>query len=202
LKEEHILVVKVYETYTPGGAQVLTKFPEILDSANLMLVQREMAETNPSYRQIIPYIVLRSPSGEVLTYRREKGVGEERLASKSSIGVGGHIDGVDVAFKENGSIDLHETIEKAARREIGEEFKVNCNYSSLEPIGFIVDDSNLVGQVHLGVLMTCNLRGDMTTVRSNEESLLLLGFRQVRDIEVENYEAWSQAAISYLKGQK
>jgi predicted NUDIX family phosphoesterase len=202
LKEEHILVVKVEPTkQMPGKAQVLSEFPEILDPANLMVVQREMAETNPSYRQIIPYIVLRSPSGEVLTYHREKGVGEARLSSKSSIGVGGHIDGTDIAFSENGAIDLYESIELAARREIGEEFNVNCNYASMTALGFITDDSNLVGQVHLGVLLTCNLRGDMSTVKSKEDSLTLLGFRQVRDIVMETYEPWSQAALRFMKEQ-
>src|SRR4030042_1667445 len=53
---------------------------------------REAAEKDPILKQIIPYGVIRSMEGKVLTYRRTKSSGEGRLHNKASIGIGGHIN--------------------------------------------------------------------------------------------------------------
>ena len=58
---------------------------------------RKNVETNPDYKQLIPYIII-TFEDKILHYVRGKGGGEGRLKSLGSIGIGGHINkyGLDV----------------------------------------------------------------------------------------------------------
>src|SRR4030095_16162199 len=58
-------------------------------------VERAVAERTPSWKQIIPYTLVQCGERVLLT-RRTKGGGEARLHDKHSIGIGGHINPVDL----------------------------------------------------------------------------------------------------------
>ena len=50
-------------------------------------------ETDPTFKQIIPYVIVYfQATGQILTYRRGPEVGETRLAGNRSLGFGGHIN--------------------------------------------------------------------------------------------------------------
>ena len=194
MKPQHILVIK-QETLviSKEPAHVKSYCPEISDGSKIMLVQREMAETDPTYRQIIPYVMARDEENNILAYRRLKGVGESRLAGKISIGVGGHIDGPDLCYHESGRIDVEKTIESAAVREIEEEFDLPIQNAHLNTIGYLFDNSDLVGQVHMGVLMIMDVEGVVPPVESREADLQVMGW--INKIESpEDFENWSLAA--------
>ena len=59
-------------------------------------VERDHAERNPALKQIIPYTVVQVED-RVLLLRRLRTGGERRLHDKLSIGVGGHINPVDLS---------------------------------------------------------------------------------------------------------
>ncbi len=115
-------------------------------------VDREQAENDPEWKQIIPYTVFqRSPSEEVFMYERTKNGGESRLHSKKSIGVGGHINPCDGENMKYPGLAYWE----AFYREIREEVNFICHGSpktAAPIIGLIYDDSNDVGKVHFGVV--------------------------------------------------
>ncbi|MEC9036289.1 MAG: hypothetical protein VX588_05660, partial [Verrucomicrobiota bacterium] len=70
----------------------ITKYlPTFLQSSNNFFMPRERAEEDPQYKQIIPYALFRHQD-KLLRYVRGKKSGEQRLASKSSVGIGGHIN--------------------------------------------------------------------------------------------------------------
>ena len=70
----------------------ITKYlPTFLQSSNNFFMPREQAEEDPQYKQIIPYALFRHED-KLLRYVRGKKSGEQRLASKSSVGIGGHIN--------------------------------------------------------------------------------------------------------------
>lgn len=138
---------------------------------HLFIAQREGLEHAPQYRQILPYTVIaQNPvrgvdfSQDRLTvYQRTKKVGENRLAGNFSIGAGGHIDVADLIFSEDSVVDLKQTILRALLRELIEEFifldgerevspEELVQAITFVPAGFIRDDTNTVGQVHLGVV--------------------------------------------------
>lgn len=143
--------------------------------------EREHLEQDPNYRQVIPYVMLavRDKDNKALfvPYARTKQSGEERLRGNVSLGFGGHIDLADV-IHEDSVINLVQTIGGAVTRELQEE--VSFSHASTDSAdmpmfdgGVLIDDSNEVGKVHLGVILTCILP-EGTVVTSNEEALEIL----------------------------
>lgn len=168
-------------------------------------VERERAEHEPSWKQVIPYCVVVSDERILLMKRRAKG-GEARLFDKLTIGVGGHInpvDGVDGSrLGVDGSklrVDGTELVLAAARREITEELEVRGAFE-LRLAGYLNDDSNPVGAVHVGLVF-----GALTTgaVRIREEDVLegtLVAPEELhaRLARGENFETWSRILIAHL----
>lgn len=122
-------------------------------------VPRPEAEEDPSLKQIIPYCLIEH-RGAVFLMRRKRGGGESRLHDKLSIGVGGHVNPVDVPS----SGDLGAAIGRALERELHEELRVDSP-SRRSELGLLNDDSNEVGQVHLGFVYRLDLEHPSVAVR-------------------------------------
>ena len=166
--------------------------PSFLDPSNNFFLSREDAEEDPRYKQIIPYALFRYQD-TFLRYVRGKKSGEQRLATKSSVGIGGHINQDDA---DQSSLE-RDTYMTGVEREINEELKLNCNYSQ-KPVGLINDDSNDVGQVHIGVVHLFDLKGnDIKPGESNIQDLQLLNKEQLTD-ERKTLETWSQICLDNL----
>ncbi len=166
----------------------------ILASDQLSFQPRGAMEVDPSFKQLIPYVLLESTdaSGEVhlFTYTRGGGGGESRLHAKRSVGIGGHISAEDA----EGDGDPY-TI--GMQRELSEEVQLESGYSE-QRVGLIYDPSNEVGQVHLGVVHLFKL--ESPTVRSNEDDLAEGGFVSVKELKQDRdrLETWSQLALDAL----
>lgn len=154
-------------------------------------VERARAERTPAWKQIIPYCVVAS-EGRVLLMRRRKQGGESRLHDKLTIGVGGHINPIDVD-------DAAELVLAAARREISEEIDVSSPYE-LRLVGTINDDSNPVGAVHLGLVFAVNTTGPVTIREQDvlEGDLVDADELRAKLARGENYESWSAMLVAAL----
>lgn len=149
-------------------------------TSHLIIGQRERLEDDASVRQLLPYVVL-SQMGEdgvirFIAYRRGKGVGESRLAGNVSIGFGGHIDLADVVTAVDSVVDLRGTVAQACDRELEEEVLcdgVPLTNSDVIPIGLVTDNTDTVGLVHLGMVMTTTIpTGVKVTCREEELEIL------------------------------
>ncbi len=150
---------------------------------------RDAMETDPSYKQIIPYILLRNRN-MVFRYWRTKRSGESRLHHLYSIGIGGHINPRD----ENLFTETDEILSEAAMRELLEEVHLE-NPSDLNHVGFINDDESEVGKVHLGVVYETWISPSELKIR---ESALGRGeWKSINELKdgVE-YETWSGFVIN------
>ena len=106
--EENVLVVKRELFDELGSFQGLNFEPEkyltaLLSRGNNFFLPRAQAENDPSHKQIIPYALI-AHGGKVLHYVRGKKAGEQRLVTKGSIGIGGHMNDTDeslFAWDEN-----------------------------------------------------------------------------------------------------
>src|SRR5947208_3259208 len=99
MKEEMILVVRRTLLEKLGLFQGLSfdaesYLPALLSRENNFFMPRSQAENDPAFKQIIPYVLL-AHDGRVLHYVRGKKAGEQRLVSKGSIGIGGHMNDHD-----------------------------------------------------------------------------------------------------------
>src|SRR5262245_40856230 len=145
MKDENILVVRRELIERLGMFQGLCfdvdrYLPALLARENNFFTPRAPAETNPSLKQIIPYVLL-VHSDSVFHYVRGKKSGEQRLVAKGSLGIGGHMnDGDGSLFTLDRS---HYNI--VVEREIHEEIHLETSFTN-HIVGLLNDDSNDVGK--------------------------------------------------------
>ena len=152
-------------------------------------VERPIAETDATAKQLIPYVVVRDGARTFLMERTDAG-GDPRLHRMASIGVGGHLNPVD-----NGQ----DPLDAGLRREWTEELDAAWE-PAFSLVGLLNDDSNPVGAVHLGVVFRVEADGRPVAVRETDK---LVG-RFATDVELTNalprMETWSQLVAAELLG--
>lgn len=196
---EQVLVVKRALLEEIGSFQGISTsgideaMARLLDPANHFFMDRGVAEEDPSHKQLIPYCVFRC-GDHILHYTRGKAGGEARLHAKISVGVGGHVNPVDTDGGRTGPDAYH----AAVRRELDEEL-VLATPQHHRIIALLNDDSNPVGQVHLGVVHLIELDAPAATAR--EDALTDLAFATLADLRgplFDRLETWSQFCIQHL----
>src|SRR5271170_7153842 len=146
--DELVLVIPTKVLHDAGLFQGLNRdvehyLPRLLDPRHFTFLPRSRAEDDPSFKQLIPYVVMKH-GGQVFHYKRGQGAGEKRLRALRSIGIGGHINPIDHATGEH-------PYRQGMLRELAEEVILATAYHET-CLGFINDDSTPVGQVHLGIV--------------------------------------------------
>ncbi len=164
---------------------------EIINNKLYFFLPRKDVEENPDYKQLIPYVIISSEE-KILHYVRGKGVGEKRLNSLGSIGIGGHINYYDFTLFKT---DMEAYLD-AVKREVFEEIKIKSGYES-KIIGVLNDDSNKVGSVHFGVIHLWKLKKPL--VEKNEKEITKITFKMPSEIkkEVDTLESWSKICLNY-----
>ena len=158
-------------------------------------MDRDVAEESPQFKQIIAYAIFRH-RGRILAYARTPKGGETRLHNKMSLGIGGHINPVD------GLTDSVSTYLAGMEREIREEITFS-GAASQRLYAVINDDTNEVGQVHLGIVHLFEL--DNEEVSPNEKALAELGFHTLEELAgplYERLETWSAICVDALKTEQ
>lgn len=114
--------------------------------ARAFFIDRPVAEADPGFRQVIPYVLVRR-NGMYLTVTRHRTQGEPRLHDMMSVGIGGHINPVDG--------DPEDLLDAGLKRELSEELATDNppGWSDLKPLGLICDDADEVSRVHLGIVL-------------------------------------------------
>jgi len=197
MPEEMILVVRRALFDQLGAFQGLNfdvekYLPVFLARENNLFIPRSAAENDPSYKQIIPYVLL-VHNGRVLHYVRGKKAGEKRLVSKGSIGIGGHMN--------DGDEDLFHLDEQhynqGVAREVHEELHLQTLFEN-RVVGLLNDDSNPVGQVHLGVVHVFDLETD--DVQKREAMITSMEFLTREELlkRRDSMETWSQICVDSL----
>ena len=164
------------------------KTKKIIDTFESYEVKRRGdMEEDPSYKQLIGYVLLKDANtNEVLVYKRLVGGGEARLHGKASVGIGGHMNEVE-------GKTIFEMLKINAARELNEEVGVSEEeaLNNLHFIGLINDDKTEVGQVHVGVVYECKV--DKSKVEVKEDDTLVIKWMTADEAKAEeNYETWSE----------
>jgi predicted NUDIX family phosphoesterase len=195
---EHVLVVPTPVFHQIGHFQGFSTdtaryLEELLRPENMSYRPRAEMEQDPTFKQLIPYVVFRytTPSGEALLfqYTRGKGQGEQRLHSKRSIGIGGHISSDD-----SSALSVYD---EGMRRELAEEVRIETPYRA-SLAGLINDDLTEVGKVHLGVVHIFDV--ERKDVYPREDEIIDSGFRPVSELlrDREQFESWSKICLEAL----
>ena len=166
---------------------------KIFASGVARFMPRSSAESDPSYKQIIPYVII-THQDKYLCYVRGKRAGETRLVGQMSIGIGGHINPVD------GDVPLlgfRKSYDTAVEREVEEEIHVRANHND-RIVALLNDDSNSVGSVHLGIVHYWTL--DSFDVEKREQMITKMSFADIPELQANRdaMETWSQLCLDNL----
>jgi predicted NUDIX family phosphoesterase len=192
--EENVLVIRRSLFDELGSFHGLNFEPEkylsaILSRGNNFFLPRGEAENDPSYKQIIPYALL-AHGRTVLHYVRGKKAGEQRLVSKGSIGIGGHMNDTDeslFAWDE-------QAYRAGVEREVNEEVHIETTFDD-RIVALLNDDTTEVGRVHLGIVHVFRLAE--AKVQKREAMITNLAFLSREELvsRRENLETWSQLCV-------
>jgi predicted NUDIX family phosphoesterase len=195
---ENVLVVKRELFDELGSFQGLNFEPEkylkpIMSRGSNFFIPRPEAESDPAYKQIIPYALI--AFGEtVLHYVRGKKAGEQRLVAKGSIGIGGHMNETDESLF---ALDEH-AYRAGVEREVNEEIKIDTPFED-RIVALLNDDSTEVGRVHLGIVHIFKLKEP--NVQKREAMITGLTFLTKEELMArrESLETWSQICLDSLE---
>ncbi len=190
--DEHILVVereRLFETSKAWQGLNTSSFDEFLKiiTENQEFHPRSLMETDPSYKQIIPYLIFTHNNRYFLMQRRAQ-ASEQRLKNKYSLGIGGHIREEDLTSTD---------IMGWAKREFHEEVHYEGTYS-VKPLGILNDDSSPVGQVHIGFVLLIEGSTDAISIASELKSGHLYTLEECETFYPQ-MEAWTQVVFDSLK---
>ncbi len=199
-QEEQVLVVerKVIEQVGifNGLASDVDRYRDKIFAPGVpRFIMRSQAEKDPSYKQLIPYVIM-VHDGKYLNYVRGRRAGETRLLGLRSIGIGGHINPIDA---DNSSLFayLYENYLTAVQREVAEEVSVETSHTD-RVVALLNDESNEVGSVHLGIVHLWNL--DAPKVSKREQMITQMSFMTPEELQKvrDTMETWSQLCVTGL----
>jgi predicted NUDIX family phosphoesterase len=148
---------------------------------------RSEVEDDPSWKQVIPYLVLRD-RGRIFLMRRTRSGADARLHERWSVGIGGHVN------PEDGGLA------GGLLREWTEELVADW-HPDFRMLGLLNDDSDPVGRVHLGVVFSAEAAGREVGVRETDK--LAGTFVAPRDVlrVYDRLETWSSLLYDYVTGR-
>lgn len=176
----------------PDGVDNLQQDVYVKDHQSVLnctvtLEDRANCETDQSLLQIIPYITLfDKKTKEIFVYSRGKGSGEQRLAGKCSIGLGGHME------IEPGTMSLSEIIVEEALRELEEEIQIEITSELRDElssklfhgnVGFMYNSRTDVDRVHLAVAFFVGVDAEQIMSKTHEAGVITKGqFMSISDL--------------------
>ena len=162
---------------------------------------RDLAEKNTNYRQIVPYVLVKTKAQEYLTYTRKETQGEEKLHNLSGIGIGGHATIEDLGIIEH-------CVVKAAQRELMEELvidtppEISFNMPFTEKLwflGMIAGTEEPVDLVHIGFIFRWDIEKQVDVREKDQMSFKYLDL--LHDVVTfPNLEPWTRAIIPLILG--
>jgi len=192
LVEERVFVVP--RVAVPGGCdwyglrtEGLAAFVSAVERAGTYEPRAAM-ERDPSFKQIIPYLVLRDGPRWFLMQRTAAG-GDERLHHRYSIGVGGHLNPGDGGLLGG------------LRREWTEELEA-AFVPAFELVALLNDDTSDVGSVHLGAVYVAEAGGRPVSIRETHKLSGAFADEPAVAAVVDRMESWSRLTFEFLAGER
>lgn len=193
IKEERVLVVEsdIFNKLCPEKGFITKDLKEIYKALleNCKFMDRDSAENNEDYKQIVPQNLIKYENKYFLMKKLSKSK-ESRLHDLYYLGAGGHIDLTD-SNDEKGDV-----IFKGMWRELMEEITVDTEDFELK--GIINVDEKPVDKEHIGLVYLTRLNTNKVFVKEREkmegELVSLAGLEKKKN----ELDSWSQVILKEL----
>ncbi len=187
--EEQVLVVPRSRVIDGAGWRGV-RTGEPADVLDLLIAEgrfepRSAVESDPRWKQVIPYLVMRDGSDYFLMQRTREGA-DARLHDRWSIGIGGHLNPGDGGIAGG--------LEREWREEIDAAFDPEPRF-----LGLLNDDSTEVGRVHLGVVFVADARGRSIAIRETTKLRGRFATQAEVRARADNLESWSRLVFEQLE---
>jgi predicted NUDIX family phosphoesterase len=189
---EQVLCVRREDIFPDGAwhgfiTEGLDRYQSVIREKHFFM-PRPAVEDDPSYQQIIPYVVFHHGDRYFLTHRLRASA-ERRLRRQYSLGVGGHIN--------PGDLGGGDPIVDGMRREWEEEVIYEGRFNA-RLLGLLNDESAPVSKVHLGVVF--DIEGDTPNISIRETAKLAGELLTLADMRIYylGMESWSQIVYDRL----
>jgi predicted NUDIX family phosphoesterase len=192
--DEHVLCVRREDVFPDGAwhgfvSEGLERYQAVIRERSFFMPRAEVEE-DPSFQQVIPYVVFRHEDRYLLT-RRLRASTEKRLRQQYSLGVGGHIN--------PGDLEHGDPVMDGLKREFEEEVVYGGEVHATL-LGLINDDSSPVSKVHLALAFLVEGSSPEIAIRETKKlagELLTLEEMRIYYLEM---ESWSQIVYDRLTG--
>lgn len=226
--DELVLTATRQQLESHGAFQGYRHGTELLDSiletGHWQFRRRGDVEDDPSFKQLIPYCVI-VQADRVLVYERGSSGGEDKLHTKLSLGIGGHINPQDApdapgpqgsdqsgqAKEQMRRLVLRGTakpeaakestgsdqLHRALLRELSEEIGLP-GQPSLRYTGLINDERDPVGQVHFGVVVVVEVpAGEISPLEDAIHNPKMVPVQELGGL-ADRLEGWSKIVVEHL----
>ena len=173
----------------------LDLFIENCSAAGFKFINRADAEKDTSYKQIIPYIILQTTNFEKTAIYNRQG-SEQRLHDLWSIGIGGHINPIDMETQND---SFKQILITGMERELNEELDQRPKEDHPGFKGVISEDVTGVGKVHLGAVFRILTNAPEKYLPGSE--LFQFTWEKTKNLEQLKLELWSKLALDLLSDQ-
>ena len=188
-------------TWLPEAGGIRLSEDELLvalESVHPVWLSRAEAESDPDFKQWIPYVLLCNERGELAAYPRRGG--ERRLHGLWSLGVGGHVNPPDAAPASTGRGFWRQALWSGLRRELAEEYP-GAARGETQFVGLIHESRTAVGRVHIGAVFLHQVVDSSYEVGSELSGVRWLPRAElgVGEWSIERFELWSRLAYQLLE---
>ena len=170
----------------------MDQFTQQCTNAGFGFIRRADAENDFSYKQIIPYIVLQTKDLKMTAVYHRRG-SEARLHDLWSVGIGGHINPVDMDATDT---EFEKVLMAGMERELSEELERMPPHDQPLFQGIISEEITEVGKVHLGAVFRILTQNAADYLPGDE--LFGFGWKKTADLNQLTLELWSDMALELI----
>lgn len=193
VKVERVLVVEsaMFDRVCYKKGLITEKLDDIYNFLleNCKFIDRESAENNNKYKQIIPQNIIKYEDRYFLMKKLSKSK-ESRLHGLYHLGAGGHIDMVD-SNDENGDV-----IFKGMWRELMEELSIATENFELK--GIVNIDDKSVDKEHIGLIYLTKTEDDEVFIKETEKMEGKFVTLDKLKKKEEELDSWSKLVLKEL----
>lgn len=219
-KPNWVVCVDTVDLELSPGLSNCDTFPDELADHIAVLPRTPLLEQACRYKQLVVYVVISQRIDGVLrtlVYQRlDKLEGEQRLAGKLSMGVGGHVEVRDfmpdvypiaTARPAADSDVAYDACAVAVRRELEEELlwpKLRpadpkpCVAPYAELTGWLYTPQDQVGRAHIGIVYQCTLPDDAehaTPEYGPGQKTMWLSADELAALDLDSCETWTRELL-------